>query len=152
MGVEPPDVLVEVLHETSRGHEAAFALLRDLAAGQRKPPLPGDHVFRREGEYWTIRYEGDVVRLRHAKGLLYVAGLLREPGRGVHVTELAGSGAGDAASLERARLAVTKAIKIALARLDAAHPGLGRHLRATVRRGYYCTYLPDPRTPIAWSE
>jgi len=32
------------------------------------------------------------------------------------------------------------------------HPDLGRHLRATVRRGYYCVYLPDPRTPIAWTE
>jgi hypothetical protein len=152
MGVEPPDVLVAVLHETRRGHETAFALLRDLAEAQRKYPPSDEHVFRREGEYWTIRYEGETVLLRHAKGLLYVAQLLREPGRGVHVTELAGHGDGDAASLERARLAVTKAIKIVLARIDVAHPGLGRHLRATVRRGYYCTYLPDPRTPIAWTE
>jgi hypothetical protein len=111
-------------------------------------------MFRREGEYWTIAYESRVIRLRDAKGLQYLMRLLRQPGRPVHVTELAGHGAGDGsrASLERARLAVTKAFKIALARIGAAHPGLGRHLDATVRRGYACVYLPDPRTPIAWME
>ena len=111
-------------------------------------------MFRREGDYWTIAYEGQVTRLRDAKGLHYLARLLRQPGGPVPVTELAerGAGAGDHASLERARLAVTKAIGIALARIDAAHPGLGRHLAATVRRGYSCVYLPDPRTPIAWTE
>ena len=62
--------------------------------------------------------------------------VLREPGRPVHVTELAEGGAPIAkgAGLERARLAVTKAIKAALARIDAAHPELGRHLTVTAVR------------------
>jgi hypothetical protein len=127
-------------------------LLRHLVAAERSGPPPSEQVFRREGEYWTIRYEGQVVRLRHAKGLLYLERLLRKPGRNVHVTELAGHGDAVAVGLERARLAVTKAIKIALARIDAVHSDLGRHLGATVRRGYYCVYLPDPRTPIAWRD
>jgi hypothetical protein len=152
-GVEAPGGLVAALLEASRGHvEPAVALLRNLVAAERSGPAPSEHLFRREGEYWTIRYQGQVVRLRHAKGLLYLERLLREPGRHVHVTELAGQRDGDTASLERARLAVTKAMKIALARIDAAHSGLGRHLGATVRRGYYCVYLPDPQTPIAWAE
>jgi pimeloyl-ACP methyl ester carboxylesterase/class 3 adenylate cyclase len=45
---------------------------------------------------------------------------------------------------ERARKAVTKRIRAALDRIDAAHPALGRHLQATIRTGMYCAYEPDP--------
>jgi hypothetical protein len=154
-GVEPAAALVAALHEASRGHAGpAVALLREVLAAGRGRESAEDHVFRREGEYWTIAYEREVIRLRDAKGLHYLARLLRQPGHPVPVTDLAepGTGAADHASLERARLAVTKAIKIALARIAAAHPSLGGHLAATVRRGYSCVYLPDPRTPIAWTE
>ena len=51
---------------------------------------------------------------------------------------------------ERARVAVTKAIKATLARLRPAHPALGAHLDAAVKRGYVCVYRPDPRCPIQW--
>jgi hypothetical protein len=53
---------------------------------------------------------------------------------------------------ERARLVVTKAVKSALRRLTIVHPRLAAHLQATVRRGYFCVYTPDPRTPITWSR
>jgi hypothetical protein len=53
---------------------------------------------------------------------------------------------------ERARIVVTKAVKSALHRLAALHPRLAAHLQATVRRGYFCVYTPDPRTPITWSR
>jgi hypothetical protein len=46
-------------------------------------------VFRREGEYWTIAFEGDAFRLRDLKGLRYVARLLAEPDREFHVLDLA---------------------------------------------------------------
>ncbi|MBV8138021.1 MAG: AAA family ATPase [Deltaproteobacteria bacterium] len=49
-----------------------------------------DRTFRREGEYWTITYEGRVIRIKHCKGLLYIAQLLANPGREFHVTDLAG--------------------------------------------------------------
>jgi len=51
---------------------------------------------------------------------------------------------------ERARLTVTKGIKAALARIARSHCTLGAHLSATVRRGYFCRYVPDPRHPITW--
>jgi tetratricopeptide (TPR) repeat protein len=51
---------------------------------------------------------------------------------------------------ERARLAATKGIKVALDKIAASHSELGAHLRATVRRGYFCCYVPDPRHPIEW--
>jgi hypothetical protein len=154
-GVEPAAALVAALHEASRGDAGpAVALLRELLTAGRGRVSPEEHVFRREGEYWTIAYEGQVIRLHDTKGLRYLARLLRQPGHPVPVMEFAehGTGAADHASIERARLAVTKAIRIALARIAAAHPGLGRHLTATVRRGYSCVYLPDPRAPIAWTE
>ena len=35
--------------------------------------------FRREGDYWTVAFGGQVVRMRDAKGLGYLARLLRQP-------------------------------------------------------------------------
>jgi len=55
--------------------------------------------------------------------------------------------AGDPA--ERARQTVAARIKEALARIDAVHPDLGRHLRRSVRTGRVCVYEPD--SPIEWS-
>jgi hypothetical protein len=49
------------------------------------------YLFRREGEYWTVVFEGVVVRLRDAKGLGHLARLLADPGREFHVLELAGA-------------------------------------------------------------
>jgi hypothetical protein len=46
------------------------------------------NVFRREGEYWTISYEGAVVRLRDAKGLRLLARLLAHPGQEFHAVDL----------------------------------------------------------------
>lgn len=51
---------------------------------------------------------------------------------------------------ERARQAVTKALKSAVKRIDACSPALGRHLASTVRTGTFCSYTPDPRVPVDW--
>jgi len=45
-------------------------------------------LFRREGEYWTIAYGMETFRLRDARGLMYIAQLLRHPGREFHANEL----------------------------------------------------------------
>jgi DNA polymerase III delta prime subunit len=85
-------------------------LLDELPRGQRPPPqLPAESpqrevaspvpasdspaegtacVFRREGEYWTITFAGSTSRVRDAKGLAYLALLLRYPRRPIHVSEL----------------------------------------------------------------
>jgi hypothetical protein len=55
-----------------------------------------------------------------------------------------------ASHAERARLNATRAIRAAMANLARANPALGRHLSATIRTGRYCSYTPDPRTPISW--
>lgn len=51
---------------------------------------------------------------------------------------------------ERARASVTRAIRQAMARIHEYHPALGEHLDRSIRTGTYCTYLPDPRVPLAW--
>jgi hypothetical protein len=209
-------------------------------AAEAAAPTVSRQLFRREGEYWTVVFDGVVVRLRDAKGLRHLARLLAHPGREFHVVELeaanhqpghppavgpagrAGAGElwvrpdlGDAGALldatakaayqarlaelgaeleeaeagndparaaraqverdflvaelaravglggrdrraashaERARLNATRAIRAAMANLARVHPSLGRHLSATVRTGRYCSYTPDPRTPIAWQR
>jgi non-specific serine/threonine protein kinase len=68
------------------------------------------------------------------------------------VQQLSGAKRGRKAAAhgERARVAVTKGLKGALERIAASHPELGRHLTATVRRGYFCVYRPDPVRPVRW--
>ncbi len=46
-------------------------------------------VFREEGDYWTVGYEGRTFHLRSVKGLRYLRELLRNPGRELSVTDLA---------------------------------------------------------------
>lgn len=38
-------------------------------------------VFRREGDFWTVAYGGEIARLRDRKGMRYLAMLLAHPGR-----------------------------------------------------------------------
>jgi tetratricopeptide (TPR) repeat protein len=55
-----------------------------------------------------------------------------------------------ASASERARAAVTRAIRQAIARIGEHHPQLGEHLSRTIRTGTYCGYFPDPRAPAGW--
>jgi tetratricopeptide (TPR) repeat protein len=180
-------------------------------------PASTRSLFRREGDYWTIGFGDDVVRLKDAKGLRYIAHLLRHPRVEIHAAELAGiardgdsshrplgdageiidhraresyrrrlddlgeelaqaerfndSGRAAAASAEidaltiqlaaavgiggrarrassateRARIMVTKRIKLALRKIAGESPVLGRYLAKTIRTGIFCCYEPDAR-------
>jgi tetratricopeptide (TPR) repeat protein len=46
------------------------------------------NVFRREGDYWLLVFEGRTVRVRDLKGMRYLAQLLAHPGREFHVVDL----------------------------------------------------------------
>lgn len=52
---------------------------------------------------------------------------------------------------ERARSAVTRALHYATRRLSEQLPALGTHLHNGVHTGIYCSYRPDPLTPVAWT-
>jgi tetratricopeptide (TPR) repeat protein len=76
--------------------------VRTLQAAQAGRPMPAEataaaaaavaeaerNLFRQEGEYWTVVFDGSVVRLRDAKGLRYLARLLAHPGREFHAVDL----------------------------------------------------------------
>ncbi len=197
-----------------------------------EPPAAGVNVFRREGDYWTVIFDGPTVRVRDLKGMHYLARLLADPGREYHVLDLVAaetssasevdnsrtgrtprSALGDAGEMldaqakdayrrrlaeidddieqaqaigdgeraaqadaerdfllrelsravglsgrdrraasasERARAAVTRAIRQAITRIAEHHPQLGDHLSRTIRTGTYCAYMPDPRAAADW--
>ena len=243
--------LAEAHHASGSEHravlelQAARAILDGIqAAPTVAPPAHEDHdapeeqpdasvnVFRREGDYWSVTFEGHTVLVRDLKGMRYLARLLADPGREYHVLDLVaaetGSGAqpdssraaglprsalgdagegldaqakdayrrrlaeidddieqaraiGDAeraaqadaereflvrelarafglggrdrraaSASERARVAVTRAVRQAMTRITEHHPQLGQHLSRTIRTGTYCAYVPDPRAPADW--
>ena len=51
---------------------------------------------------------------------------------------------------ERARSAVTRAVRQGLSRIREQNASLGEHLDRTIRTGTYCAYLPDSRVPVGW--
>jgi tetratricopeptide (TPR) repeat protein len=220
-------------------HQAARAAEALERTGAVRPPvqsrraLPGADaaVFRREGDYWSIVFEGHTARLRDSRGLQYLARLLADPGRELHVLDLVPfARAGDSvmsdpagrqpvpdignagelldhrakesyrrrlgeidediqqaqalgdvsraaqaeaerdfllrelaravglgnrdrqggAASERARSAVTRAIRHALSRIREQSPALGQHLDRAIRTGTFCAYLPDSRVAVSW--
>jgi hypothetical protein len=130
-------------------------------ARSRTDPAGGD-LFLREGDYWTVVYDGTVLRLRDGKGLRYLAALLQRPGEPIAALDLRtaiGADALGAPSLhvleapldpEHARIAVTKRIKEAIRKIAAHHAALGYHLEAAIRTGVRCAYAPDPARPPLW--
>ena len=244
--------LAEALRAGGREHEAGLELqaarsvLDRIEAGQTAGPaahVEGDgrdeqpardlDIFRREGDYWSVVFEGRTVRVRDLKGMRYLARLLAAPGREFHVLDLVAAEAGHAAQVasahgadlsparlgdageildarakeayrrrlaeieddidqaralgdteraaqadverdflvrelsqalglggrdrraasasERARVAVTRAVRQAIARIDEHNPQLGEHLNQAIRTGTYCAYLPDPRVTTRWA-
>ena len=186
-----------------------------------------DVSLRREGDYWSVVFEGRTVRMRDLKGMRYLARLLAHPGREFHVldlvaaenagaapaesglaAELSRRALGDAGEMldaraknayrrrlaeieedieqaralgdteraaqaaaereflvrelsravglggrdrraasasERARVAVTRAIRQGIVRISGHHPELGEHLDGAISTGTYCAYDPDVR-------
>ena len=224
--------LSHVLHAQGKEERAALELNAARATFERigaseslygrSPRVEPNAGFRREGDYWSVVFEGRTFRLRDSKGLGYLHKLLAHPGNELHVLDLsAGSrddsgfvvDAGDAGELldsrakaayrrrlteieddiaqaeargddqraaqadaerdfllkelsravglggrirragaasERARSAVTRAIRQALVRIRKHHPSLAEHLEHTIRTGVSCAYLPDPRVRVDW--
>jgi DNA-binding PadR family transcriptional regulator len=61
---------------------------RRRSARSAAPPVDVRSVFQREGEYWTIDFDGHTVRLRDTLGLRYLALLLAHPGHELAAVEL----------------------------------------------------------------
>jgi tetratricopeptide (TPR) repeat protein len=50
--------------------------------------VSADNVFRRDGDYWSLVFDGRSVHLRDSRGLQYLARLLANAGRELHVLDL----------------------------------------------------------------
>jgi hypothetical protein len=55
-----------------------------------------------------------------------------------------------ASASERARIAVTHAIRLAIDKISENDLALGRLLAADIKTGIACSYMPDARLPITW--
>ncbi len=222
---------------TARGSErqaalelqAARAILeRNEVAPTSDQPTARVSVPQREGDYWSLVYEGRTLHVRDLKGMRYLARLLAHPGREVHVLDLVAAenpahpsadspagiisrtALGDAGEMlddraksayrrrlieieadieqaralrdtdratqatferdfllrelsravglsgrdrraasasERARVAVTRATRHAIAHISRHDRELGAHLDSATRTGTYCAYAPDTPRP-----
>ncbi|MDT4978958.1 MAG: hypothetical protein QOG07_837 [Pseudonocardiales bacterium] len=93
-----------------------------------------------EVEQWAD--EGRLAKLRGERGALLdeIAG----------ATGLGGRQRPRGATAERARVAVRKAVAVAIDRVTEVDASLGRVLRDCVQTGNICRYDPDPGRPFTW--
>jgi tetratricopeptide (TPR) repeat protein len=68
-------------------------------------PLVSANVFRREGDYWSVIFDGQTVRVRDLKGMRYLARLLADPGREYHVLDLVAAETGSGAQVDSSQAA-----------------------------------------------
>src|SRR5439155_691808 len=116
----------QLLAARARAERARVLATRDHPATGEGDNADGN-LFRRDGDVWTVAFNGELAR---ATGL---GGRRRR--------------LGDAA--ERARTTVTARIRDAIGRIERAHPELGRHLRASIVTGARCAYRPAET--VRWS-
>ena len=102
---------------------------------------PGVGVFRREGEYWTIGFDGEAVRMKHSKGLAYIARLLAHPGMEMHAIDLTAIGGRG-----------TSAAAIADAGLRVADDGDDGPLLDDAAKAAYRARVEELRAEIAEAE
>jgi tetratricopeptide (TPR) repeat protein len=118
--------LAEALRTGGSENQAALELqaARTILDRIEAPPIEGDdaaddkaaadlNIFRREGDYWSVVFEGHTVRVRDLKGMHYLARLLAYPGRELHALELVAAEAGSVEQLESRQAA------------SLSHTGLG---------------------------
>ena len=66
---------------------------------------PSANTFHREGDYWSVTFDGHTVHMRDLKGMRYLARLLADPGREYHVLDLVAAEAGPGAQTDGGRAA-----------------------------------------------
>jgi hypothetical protein len=134
---------------------AVQARIRQAAEDEALPAPPArhrsareEHLLRREGEYWTIGYQGEVFRLRDTKGLHYLARLLCHPHLEFHVLDLvvAGPGAREATPAGSSE-ADLGAFGLRVSRLDETDELLDPAARSAYQRR-----LTELRTELAEAQ
>lgn len=75
---------VHILLEQAQGQDTSTYRTATLTP----PPSNATSLFRQEGDYWTISYHDAIFRLKHVRGLHYIAHLLQHPHQEWHVFDL----------------------------------------------------------------
>jgi hypothetical protein len=81
-------------HQAVLEHQAARAVLGRIEGAQAEQAEADLNIFRREGDYWSVVFEGRTVRVRDLKGMRYLARLLAYPGREFHAPDLVAAQSG----------------------------------------------------------
>ena len=109
--------------EQRAGRATLDRIASGAATGAAPPPPPPDssaeNAFRREGDYWSVTFEGRTTQLRDRKGMRHLARLLASPGQEIHVLDLVAADAGHPVGGEEERAAAHVAFGDAGAMLDA---------------------------------
>ncbi len=96
-------------HRALLERRAARTILEGIAAvpsaalpspESEEAPVAAD-AFRREGDYWTVDFDEQTVRVRDLKGMRYLARLLAQPGREFHVLDLVAAETGAGVQVDR---------------------------------------------------
>jgi hypothetical protein len=97
-------------HQADLERQAAQTILAGIEAapavaqGDEQRVATGN-VFRREGDYWLVVFDGNTVRVRDLRGMHYLARLLADPGREYHALDLATAETGAEAGVDSSRAA-----------------------------------------------
>jgi hypothetical protein len=118
---------VEVLDVSGQAGEGGPA---PNAATTREPAPTAANVFRCDGDFWTVAYQGKSFRVRGSRGFVYLAALLGQPGERIPASELAGL----ASDPDVRRLSPGELRAAGLRATDASE--VGEHLDATARAAY----------------
>jgi hypothetical protein len=101
-------------HRAALERKAARTILEGIEAGPSpaapvqvehpdalgEQPVAGADVFHREGDYWSVIFDGHTVRVRDLKGMHYLARLLADAGREFHVLDLVAAETGSVAQVD----------------------------------------------------
>jgi tetratricopeptide (TPR) repeat protein len=123
------------------GADDAGALLDDQAKAAYRERLEGLRAELEEAEEW-----GDPERAAKAREEMdFIAHELSS------AVGLGGRDRKAASNAERARVNVTRTIKLAVQKIGENDPDLGHYLSRAIKTGTFCSHEPDPRAPVDWS-
>ena len=106
------------LDRITTGGGPAATPSRSLAAAAQDQ-TSAHNTFHREGDYWSVTFEGHTAHVRDRKGMRHLARLLASPGREIHVLDLVAAEAGNPVPAEERAAAAHLAFGDAGPMLDA---------------------------------
>lgn len=102
-GPEPEPAPAEATHGSVAAQVAWLAHAEHFQVELSDVRSEVAHTMVREGEYWTLRYDGRICRVKDARGMGYLAQLIAVPHQEVHVLDLSMEPAPEAVAPEHAR-------------------------------------------------